>query len=179
MNLFKLEEEKLVIEPEVLTLKPFKALWKKYRNKQHVMEDMSYIYFMYDHKSDFAHIIDEDERSEIVIQNVISRDNWEPSHLEEASNLFKELQKTLSSELLQSAKTAAYKLNLYFNEVDLMEVDDKGKPIHDAKKLVATIGSISETITGLESLEDKVLKEQELNSKMRGQREKKMFEDPD
>ena len=179
MNLFKLEDERLDIEPEVLTLKPFKELWKKYRNKQHAMEDMSYNYFMFDHKSDFAHIIDEEERSSIVIQNVISRDNWEPSHLGEASTLFKELQKTLSSELLESAKVAAYKLKQYFNEIDLKELDRNGKPVHDAKKLVSTIGSIGETITGIESLEDKVLKEKELNSKLRGSREKKMFEDPE
>ena len=87
--------------------------------------------------------------------------------------------KTLSSELLESAKVAAYKLKQYFNEIDLKELDRNGKPVHDAKKLVSTIGSIGETITGIESLEDKVLKEKELNSKLRGSREKKMFEDPE
>lgn len=55
MKLFKYEGYNLTISEEAMLLKPFKVLWKrdKARNKENALQELGYIYFMEDPRSDY------------------------------------------------------------------------------------------------------------------------------
>ena len=55
MRLIKYEGYNLTIEPELLTLAPFKKIWTrdKSKDKSKALQELGYIYFMYDIRSDY------------------------------------------------------------------------------------------------------------------------------
>ena len=64
MRLIKYEGYNLTIEPELLTLAPFKKIWTrdKSKDKSKALQELGYIYFMYDIRSDYQIYIDEEKR---------------------------------------------------------------------------------------------------------------------
>ena len=68
MKLLRFEGYKVVIEPEILTLKPFKQIWTRDKsiNKDRAISEISYIYFMADPRSDYQYITDENERKQAI-----------------------------------------------------------------------------------------------------------------
>ena len=59
IKLFKYEGYTVTIEPEALMLAPFKALWKrdKSRDKSRAMQELAFIYFMGDPRSDYQYLV--------------------------------------------------------------------------------------------------------------------------
>jgi hypothetical protein len=81
---------------------------------------------------------------------------------------YKELSETSAVKLLKSAKTSVTTLEKYFKTIDLTMVDQNGRPINQAKDLVANLGKIADVIDGLSKLEDLVKKEQQKDNPNRG-----------
>ena len=68
MKLLKYEGYKVVIEPELLTLKPFKQIWTRDKtvNKDKALAEIAFIYFMTDPRSDYQYLVDDKERMEAI-----------------------------------------------------------------------------------------------------------------
>ena len=68
IKLFKYEGYKLNISEEALLLKPFKEIWQrdKSKNKDKALQELGYIYFMSDPRSDYQYLVDEEERSKAI-----------------------------------------------------------------------------------------------------------------
>ena len=64
MKLFKFEGYKVIIEPEALLLKPFRLIWErdKKETKEKAINELGFVYFFADPRSDYQYIVDEDER---------------------------------------------------------------------------------------------------------------------
>ncbi len=180
MNLFELKNNKLVISPESLALKPFKELWERdtTKDKSKAIAEISLVYYMSDYKSDFQNILDEKQRF-AVVQQVLDLKDWKPdATIIDAMQLYKELQETPSMKILASAKNALSKLQNFFNIIDLGATDKSGKPKYNPKQLADTVAVLPKLIAGLNSLEDQVKKEVEAkNNKLRGGRDKGNFAD--
>ena len=60
MKLLKFEGYKLVIEPELLTLKPFRKIWTRDKspNKEKAILELGFIYHFCDPRSDYDYIMD-------------------------------------------------------------------------------------------------------------------------
>lgn len=72
MKLFKYENYEIVISEEALMLKPFRVLWNrdKTSGKSKALQELSFIYFMYDPRSDYMFIIDEEVRFNDITSSI-------------------------------------------------------------------------------------------------------------
>ena len=179
MNLFEIDNHVVTFSPEALTIAPFKALWTrdKSKNKKRAIEELSFVFFMCDFNSVYSTFGD-GEKVKLITEDVITIKDWTPdSKVQEAIDKFKELQTTPSMKLLSSAQKALTKLEEYFEEVDLLEEDEKGKLKHDVTKLTRAIESAGKLNDSIKKLQDAVKKEQADGGALRGGGEIGGFED--
>ena len=78
MNLFEMNNGVLRIQPEAYALIPFKLLWDrdKSKDKNTALSELAYVYYMADYTSDFADIVDLEDRDKEVRKNCIRLTNW-------------------------------------------------------------------------------------------------------
>jgi len=78
---------------------------------------------------------------------------------------------------LQDNRVAIDKIREFLRNVDLTQVDDKGKPVYSINQVTATIKMVPELAAANRKAEKDLAKEMEENSRARGIQEKKLFED--
>ena len=180
MKLFKYVNYTVVISEEALLLKPFRAIWNRDRSsqKERALQELSYIYFYIDPRSDYMFITDPEERMNKIIGDEGMKSSWKPDKVvEDGLRLYEYLSQTTSSLLLQDTREAIDKLRVQLKQLDLSATDDKGKPIYTLQSYTATIKQIPELSKSLIEAEKAISKELEDNTRMRGQGVKKLFED--
>lgn len=179
MKLLKYEGYKITFEPEILTLKVFKKLHKrdKTKDKSKFIQELGFIYFYSDPRSDYQYITDEEDRKNAIIEGEGLPSNWEiDKDLQEAINYYKSFNPT-SALLLEDTRIAVDKLREALRNIDLQATDDKGKPIYTLNTVVATIKQVPLLIKDLDEAERTIAKEIVQNDRVRGSAEKAMFED--
>lgn len=179
MKLFKLEGYNLTISEEAYMLKPFRDIWKrdKSKGKELALQELAYIYFMEDSRSDYQVYIDKEERSNQIKLGEGMKDTWKPDKLVQEAQVFYSSFKSESALLLEDIRIAITKLREFIKTIDLSATDDKGKPIYTLNTYTATIKQIPELITSLDEAERTIAKEIVSSDKVRGSVEKAMFED--
>lgn len=179
MKLLKYEGYNLTFEPEILTLKVFKRLFirDKTKDKSKFLQELGYIYFMLDPRSDYMYITDEDERSKAIIMGEGLSDTWKvDSILQDAMDYYKSFRPT-SALLLEDTRVAVDKLREALRSINIAETDDKGRPIYTLNTIVATIKQVPSLVKDLDDAERAISKEIVQNDKIRGSVEKTMYED--
>jgi hypothetical protein len=170
------------IDPAALGVAVYRKLWNrdKSKSKEKAISELSYIYYMCDYKSFVSNITDNEDKHKEVCRMVFEKDDYNIDELiEECIELYKK-DIPISVGLLEDAKIGINTLRQYFREVNLMEMDEKtGKPIHDAGKFSNNLKSLADNVDNLEKLENKVKRDTETSTLVRGGREKGMFEDID
>ena len=180
MNLFELIDHSVVISPQALGIKEFKALWDrdKKKDKRRAIGELSYVFFICDYKSVYRKY-SAGERHNLILEDVSLPDTWEvDDKVKEAVDKYLELHYTSSMRMLDATEAACEKLRQYFETVDLTAVDDHGKPIHNAKDLRANIEAIPKIIQAMKKIREEVEKELSESSYIRGGGEIGIFEDP-
>lgn len=179
MKLLKYEGYNLTFEPEILTLKVFKRLFTrdKTKDKSKFLQELGYIYFMLDPRSDYMYITDEDERSKAIIMGEGFSDTWKvDSILQDAMDYYKSFRPT-SALLLEDTRVAVDKLREALRSINITETDDKGRPIYTLNTIVATIKQVPSLVKDLDDAERAISKEIVQNDKIRGSVEKTVYED--
>lgn len=176
MRLLKLEGYKLTIEPEILTLKPFSELWKRDKSstKNKAIQELSYIYFIADPRSDYQYITDEEARKEAIKEGEGMAKDWEPDKiLLKAIEFYKSFKPT-SALLLEDTRLMVdgYRAKLRSITSNMEELDVK-----EVKALGDIIKQIPAMVKDLDEAERAVAKEIVQNNKVRGSQEKSMYED--
>lgn len=179
MKLFKYQGFNLTISEEAMMLKPFKDLWKrdKSKNKEQALQELAYIYFMEDTRSDYQVYVDKEERSRQIKLGEGMKESWKPDKLVLEAQEFYAGFKSEAALLLEDIRVAITKLREFIKTIDLSATDDKGKPIYTLNTYTATIKQIPELITSLDEAEKTIAKETVSQDKVRGSAEKAMFED--
>lgn len=170
MKLLKYEGYNLTFEPEILTLKVFKKLFTrdKTKDKSKFLQELGYIYFMLDPRSDYMYITDEDERSKAIIIGEGLSDTWKvDSILQDAMDYYKSFRPT-SVLLLEDTRVAVDKLREALRSINITETDDKGRPIYTLNTIVATIKQVPSLVKDLDDAERAISKEIVQNDKIRG-----------
>lgn len=179
--LFELENNTVKFSPITLTIKEFKKLWSRDRTveKKQAVAELSYIFFLIDYKSIYRSY-DEEERKQRIIEDLVdgSKININDPDLIVAIEKYKELIVTPSIALLDDAECAIFKIRKYFREVDLTQMDDKGKPIYTARDLMANIKSVGDVAESLRKTREQVEKEQNELGRIMGNETIAIFEDP-
>lgn len=180
MKLFKFEDYEVVVSEEALTLKPFKQLWQRDRSasKGRALNELSYIYFMYDPRSEYMFIINEDTRRSEVIKGIGLKPSWKEDKLiQEAVELYKELTNTTASILLDSIRQTIKNLRHELESVNFSERTNSGSLVYSFSMITSTLDkliSLSDKLVKAEKILNEEIKEQ---SKMRGSGTKKILED--
>lgn len=174
MKLLKYEGYKVVIEPELLTLKPFKQIWTRDKtvNKDKALAEIAFIYFMTDPRSDYQYLVDDKERMEAIKEGEGLPPKWEPDRIvTEAMEFYKSF-KPISALLLEDTRFMVdkYRKRLKAQEFDELE-------IKDLKEAGALIKQIPSLVKDLNEAEKALNSEMRESGRMRGQGEKTIFED--
>ena len=174
MKLFKYEGYKITIAPEALLLKPFKQIWQRdrSRNKDKALMELGFIYFFCDTRSDYQYLTDEDERKEAIKEGEGLPPKWEPDKIVQEAMTFYNSFKPTSALLLDDTRLMVdkYRKRLREQEFDGLEVKE-------LKELGALIKQIPSLVKDLDEAEKALTSEMRNAGKMRGQREKTIFED--
>ena len=179
MKLFRYEGYKLHISEEAFVLKPFKEIWNrdKSKNKDKALQELAYVYFMCDPRSDYQYIVDEDDRAKAIKEGEGIDSKWKPDNKVIMAMEFYKQFKPVSALLLEDTRVAGDKLRQLLRNIDLTEVDDKGKPIYTLNTVTATIKQIPSLVKDLDEAEKAIAKEIMESDKVRGAQEKSMYED--
>ena len=159
-DLLHIQDNKVIPSSYALTIQEFKNL---------NVEELSYVYFMIDHRSPFA--VYEWNKREIEVKFSIfgEKSKWKPSSkAKKACEKYEKLIETSAVKLLKAAKESIVKLEKYFRTVDLTLTDDNGRPIFHAKDLINNLEKMGRVVDGLTRLEDIVKKEEQAANTNRG-----------
>ena len=143
-------------------VKPFRDLLKldKTKTKEKFLQWMSYIFFMYDPRSNYNYISDLAQRKyEIVTQEGLGKDFKEFDKLKEAIEYYKKLTMTSSTLLIEDTRMAIDKLRAFLRDFDLTEMDDRGKPVYTINTITSAIKQIPQLAQDLAKAEKVITKE--------------------
>lgn len=170
MNLVRLENYELKIEDELLLLKPFRRRYiqDKSKDKSGFINFLMILYFVYDPRSDFQYIIDENQRLEEVCNSNGVRIPKFDSLEKECVELYKKMCLTTSSELLRRTKIAVDKVGTFLENIDLTLLDDKGKPVYTVNSVTTAIKQVPQLAKDLAEAERALKKELEEVGRARG-----------
>ena len=189
MNLFILDDDlKLTINKvEILLVPEFAALWEPVRNKSardkngynryKAYNEFKFIYLNHDWESPYKNFNQRDKLNTAVEETGLKPEELNDPKLIAAIKKYEKMQVTAQMRLLQAAYKAVDELTLFYNMVDLQERGEDNKHIVDSKKIVDSLGNLSKTVAGLESLELIVKKQKDAkNESIRGDVEPGIFD---
>ncbi len=181
IRLFKYEGYTISVEPEALLLSPFKAIWDRdsTQDKRVAMQELGFLYFMCDPRSDYQYIVDEEERIKEIIKGQGMPKNWKPDKIVKRAMDFYNSFKPASAGLLEDTRVAINKLRELLRNIDLTQTDDKGKPIYTLNTITATIKQIPGLVKDLDEAERTLSKDIINEAKARGSQSKALGEDED
>lgn len=176
MRLLTYEGYNLTIDPLLLTLKPFKAIWSrdKTEKKERAISEIAYIYFMEDTRSDYQYIIDREERDKQIREGEGIKPSWKPDGtVKQAMELYASF-KTPAALLLEDtrAMVEGYRIKLKDITQNMADLD-----IREIKDLGAIIKQIPSLVKDLDEAEKALAKEIAQSDKVRGASEKSIYED--
>lgn len=171
MKIFDIENNKVVLNPQSLSVPEFKLIWERDKNKMKgtATKEISYIVFLCDESVDNPYRAYKDDDRERILLKDFMDSNWKPDQLVlQGIEKFKELKQTTNSRLLRSAKKAAEKLSEYFDSVDFNVKDNSGRPVFSSRDLASNLKEVAGIVKSLNLLEDMVRKEQMEGTNIRG-----------
>lgn len=176
VRLFKYEGYEVVIEPEALMLAPFKAIYSrdKHRDKSMAKQELAYIYFMGDPRSDYQYLVDAEVRSQEIIKGLGMPDSWKPDKVVERALAFYESFKPISAGLLDDTRLFVDKYRKKMRELDFEALEVK-----EMKEVGAIIKQIPALAKDLDEAERTLSKDIIAEAKARGSQTKSLLEDED
>lgn len=181
IKLFEYDNYEVVVDPEAIMLAPFKAIYDrdKRKDKSLAKQELAFIYFMGDPRSDYQYIIDKEVRESEIIKGLGMPEGWKADEVVKRALVFYESFKPVSSGLLEDTRYAVDKLRELLRNIDLDERDEKGKPVYTLSTVTQTIKQIPGLVKDLDEAEKALGRDIMADAKARGSQNKSIFEDDD
>lgn len=181
IRLFHYEGYEVEIEPEALMLAPFKAIYDRDKSKDKSMakQELAYIYFMEDPRSDYQYLVDSEVRNDEVIKGLGMPKGWKADKVIERALTFYGSFKPMSAGLLEDTRYFVNNLRKKLRTMDFDEKDDKGKPVYTLSSITETINKIPILAKNLDEAERTLSKDITNEAKARGAQTKALLEDED
>lgn len=181
VRLFKYEAYEVTIEPEAIMLVPFKTLYDrdKHKDKSMAKQELAYVYFFADPRSDYQYLVDPEVRSSEIIKGLGMPKGWKPDAAIQRAIDFYESFKPMSAGLLEDTRYVVNKLRQELRKMDFNERDDKNKPVHTLQSITATLKQIPGLARDLDEAERTLSKDIIAEAKARGSQTKALLEDED
>jgi len=180
MNLFEIVNNNVEFSPQALAIKVFKTIWEKDKKKDKLraIQELSFVYYMSDERSDYMYLLDEYERQSEVCKDLDFPDDWvREQYINDAIAYYVRASTTTSTILLASTRNVIQKISKFLDNVDMNERDLRtNKPIHDINKITASVEKIPKLVKALNEIEKEIIKEKELKAQS-GNKEIGIFDD--
>lgn len=180
MNLIKYENYAITISDDAYLVKSIRKLFNndKSKNKEKFFEQMTFLFFAADVRSDYNYIDDFEERTQAIIEGEgLSKDFKVTKDVQAAMDDYIRLTTTLSSQILADTKYSLNSLRKYVRNIDYGEVDDKGRLVNDPSKIATLMSKMPELAKQIVEMERIVNQELKEKGRARGSAEKSMFDD--
>lgn len=176
MGIFRIKNNKVEIDPVLLTISEFKAIWDRDEHKDKIIanQELLYVYFMSEQKKDSNPYVDypESSKSTSIIKDHVHVENWVPDPLITLAitkNIDFQIKGNANLRFLNSLKGLMKKITEKYENIDVDERDDKGKPIYKDTELINAASKAEAMVTALEALEQKIIRE-DVTKKGKGQK---------
>ena len=171
----------MVFSPQALLIKPFKDIWDsdKSDDKSKAAKYLGFIYYMADQRSDFLHILDEQERIDEIKKYMDLPPAFKGTGKTyvRAIHFYKQISETTSTRLLTSTRLVIKKISQFLDTINMNERDPRSnKLVHDIGKITSSVEKIPKLIKALNEVEKEVIKEKEMKASS-GNKTSAMFED--
>ena len=178
IRLFNFEGYEVEVEPEALMLAPFKLLWDrdKDQHKSMAKQELAYIYFMGDPRSDYQYLVDADVRSSEIIKGLGMPDKWKPDEAVKRALTFYESFKPTSAGLLEDTR---YFVNSFRKELRVRSENLGSLEMKELKEAMALVKQIPSMSKDLDEAERTLNKDIMAEAKARGSQQKSILEDDD
>lgn len=183
MKLIEFDGLEFKIADEALLVGPIRRLFEKDKNKKkdNFLREMSYIWFMYDPRSSYQYLIDENKRAEEVKRQEGLGSDWEPSELlMEVAEIYKAQNVTTSSLLLEDMRSGVDALRELLRSFRDVKIDVKKEPrlaAQVADTITDLTKKIPELMKSLIEAEKALAKDFDTEDSARGNAEKSAYED--
>ncbi len=181
MKLISIENYQLKVADEALLVKPIRDLFEKdkSKNKSNFYTQCSIIFFMADPRSSYSYIVNDQDRFEAIKQQEGLKSDYKITEdLQAAIDIYKELSKTVSSQLLEDTYIAIDKVRKFLRDIDLTAMDDKGRPLYTISSITSAIKAIPQLTKDIKEAEKQVNSDiLESSRKRGGETGKALFED--
>jgi len=187
MRLFREEGFKVVVDPELKLVPEFKSILTRDRSveKKQAMRELSYIYFVYDHKSPY-YIYPLEERLLRVSKDSGLGEGYEPdTKVSNAIKKYLELGKTPTIKSLTSIRngllTSSSLIDVLRKRIEEAltddDIDDMDPIVRSVTRMLEISEKLPKAIESITTLEQKILKEEASDVRIKGGGKKGMFED--
>jgi hypothetical protein len=163
MKVFTIQNNNVVVLPEILVIPAFYKIYKRDRTKDKVKScnEFAYIYHTCDWSSPYRNFTDPLERKERVKKAFMKDDNWkEDADIIEAIKTYDELSKTPLMGLLEDSYHLIDVLRKYFRSANLETID--------SSKAMSSLEKLAKVVDSMKGLEAAVAKEKVESSQVRG-----------
>lgn len=186
--LFKVENNTVYPNDEILLISPFKDIWDrdKNKNKDVAIKEFAYIEFMTSHlKTNPFKGYRIEQREAIIKEKVIKDVKWKPDDLvKEAMDMVEVFQKDASSnyKLYMASLKAKENLEDFLLKVDLQSYEnktDKGAMVLKPKDITTALLDVDKVTTSLTALQQKIEEELYEEVKIRAGKKISFFAKPE
>lgn len=176
IRLFKYESYEVTVEPEALMLAPFKAIYDrdKHKDKSLAKQELAFIYFMADPRSDYQFLVDPEVRANEIIKGLGMPSGWKPDKVIERAITFYESFKPMSAGLLEDTR---FFVNKYREK--MRELNFESLEVRELKEVGAIIKQIPALAKDLDEAERTLSKDIIAEARARGSQTKALLEDED
>ena len=164
-----------------MLLRPFKAIWDRDKSKGKYLakQELGYIYFMEDPRSDYQYIMERDARAEEIMEGEGMPKDWKPDKLVLDAAAFYSTFKSPEASLLEKLQGFLKKLEKMLEDANPGMTNDNGEYITLPNQWNQLLTTVSNAITQFKALKTTVFSDMATSGKVRGNREKAVFEDND
>ena len=172
--------EVILEKGEILLIREFAALMENKRNickedstgEKHLRayREFTYIWLAIDWESFYKDYSEQERHQEALKDANLSEEEWNDPVFRAACRKYRELQESIRSiRMLHSSQKIVDKFIDYFDAVDPQERDDQsGKPIWKVKDMQSELANLPKVLDELKEVEQRVKKEMEEQSQLRG-----------
>lgn len=185
MKFFKYDQANGAVELNdegILLIKEFSALLDPKRNrgknKERAFREFTFLYLFFDWESPYFQYAEHDKYREAKNDAELSDAEMEDVSFKAACKKYDGIQNASRiGKLLKSSYNTIDKITHYLDTLDLNERDPvTGKPVFKTKDVIMEIGSASKLIEAIKTLEIQFKKEADLDTTLRGDKERGMFD---
>lgn len=163
--MFTLAGNVVSVEPSVLLLDPFKAIWERHEDKDEALREFAYVYFMVSPRRENVFAGYSPEVREQKVNDHLFGRKFKPDKLvKEAMEFYEDylINGSIAMRLYQANVKNIESMINYLNDVDYAERtnDGKGTLVHNIDRNKKIAEDSAKILEGLQKLEQQIYKEE-------------------